>query len=281
MSELGGGGETGGGGEVPANDNVAPGGEGGEGGEHADIGARGPSQESAGTAQAVNDDLPPQQAANDNLPRQGGTGDEDSTAQTSAVDAQRHEAARRAGLRDVAANHPEDYVPSDAPPPQVDRPHQSPETWIDQINPGNEDPARRNNCGECARATQSTWQGEPAVAAATRDPGSGGELDAVMFEATGTESTPTSIEEVGARLAELGPGSSAIVGVTWQGEEGRGHWFNAVNDAGTVKALDGQYGLVEDWPPSRTGVGYDASEMDTVGAIFFDASGRVVDRAGK
>jgi Papain fold toxin 1, glutamine deamidase len=35
--------------------------------------------------------------------------------------------------------------------------------------------------------------------------------------------------QIGRRLAELGPGSSAIVGCDWA--DGGGHWFNAINDA--------------------------------------------------
>jgi hypothetical protein len=208
------------------------------------------------SAAPANDNAAPLDAANDTVER-----------------AQRDD-ARRAGLRDVSASHPEDYVPSDAPAPQIDRPHQSPEAWIDAVNPDRTAPGRDNNCGECARATQSTWQGEPAVAAAMRDPKSGGEGDEVMVEAAGAELTPTSIDEVGQRLADLGPGSSAVVGIGWQ--DGDGHWFNAVNDSGSVKAVDGQLGRVEGWPPSKAGVGYDASEMESVEAIFFDANGRVV-----
>jgi hypothetical protein len=80
--------------------------------------------------------------------------------------------------------------------------------------------------------------------------------------------------EIGHRMTELGPGSSAIVGCDWWG--GGGHWFNAVNDAGNVKAVDGQFGRVEDWPPSPRGVGSDESIMRISDVIFFYSDGRVV-----
>jgi Papain fold toxin 1, glutamine deamidase len=255
MNEYDGGGDAGAsdGPEVPAHENIAP------QSEYPDVGSRGPGGSSGEASDPVRDN---------------GVGKSEATGSSLDDTTDGEVGAPRAGLRDVPASHPENYVPSDAPLPHVDRPHQSPETWIEEVNPDRTAPGRYNNCGECARATQSTWQGEPVVAAAMRDPDSGGEEDEVMEEAVGVELTATSIDEVGQRLVDLGPGSSAVVGVGWQ--DGNGHWFNAVNDAGTVKAVDGQIGSVEGWPPSKAGVGYDASEMESVEAIFFDADGRVV-----
>lgn len=82
------------------------------------------------------------------------------------------------------------------------------------------------------------------------------------------------MSDVEHRLYELGPGSSAVVG--FDREDGGGHWFNAVNDGGTVKAIDGQVGRVEPWPPSVDGVGYDETYMSRSDAIFFTADGKVV-----
>jgi hypothetical protein len=80
--------------------------------------------------------------------------------------------------------------------------------------------------------------------------------------------------EVGRCLEKLGPGSSAIVGCQWT--EHGAHWFNAFNDAGTVKAVDAQSDLVGSWPPSQDGVGFDESRMRFSHAIFFDPDGKVL-----
>jgi hypothetical protein len=50
-----------------------------------------------------------------------------------------------------------------------------------------------------------------------------------------------------------------VVGCDWK--YGGGHWFNAVNDGGTVKAIDGQGGSVEPWPPSAQNLGFDESDI--------------------
>ncbi|MGZ7046622.1 MAG: toxin glutamine deamidase domain-containing protein, partial [Candidatus Aminicenantales bacterium] len=66
------------------------------------------------------------------------------------------------------------------------------------------------------------------------------------------------MSEVEQRPRDLGPGSSAVVGCDWEGSND-GHWFNAVNDGGTIKAVDGQKGKAETWPPSVQGVGFKES----------------------
>lgn len=181
----------------------------------------------------------------------------------------------QAGERvDIAARYPADYVPSDRPRPEMDGPHQAPETWIDGINPEREKPGRNNNCGECSRAVDSTWGGEPRVAAALADRYAGGEPIGRMTEWTDTPPVHASMAEVGQRLTELGPGSSAVVGCDWK--IGGGHWFNAVNDDGNVMAVDGQSGKVENWPPSAHGLGFDESSMRWSDAIFFKADRKVV-----
>jgi hypothetical protein len=76
------------------------------------------------------------------------------------------------------------------------------------------------------------------------------------------------------RLDKLGPGSSAIVGCDWK--TGGGHWFNAINEAGTVQAVDGQKGRVEAWPPTLKGLRYDESRMRYSEAIFFTPDGKAV-----
>jgi papain fold toxin 1 (glutamine deamidase) of polymorphic toxin system len=177
-----------------------------------------------------------------------------------------------AGRPDMAARYPADYVPASGPPPDVAGPHERPEAWAGGINPDNGD----NNCGECARAVDSTWNGNPAAAAAMSDADAPGEPVARMAEWSGQEPTAASMSDVGRKLEELGPGSSAVVGCDWK--DGGGHWFNAVNDGGAVKAVDGQSGSVEGWPPSPDGLGFDETDMRQSDAVFFTADGKVAKR---
>jgi hypothetical protein len=174
----------------------------------------------------------------------------------------------------MARKYPADYVRSGHEAPEVHRPHESPANWIREVNHDEDLPGRRNNCGECARAVCSTWYGRPATAAAMADPDAGGEPSRRMTEWAGHRPEPATMAEIGCRLTELGPGSSAIVGCDWW--TGGGHWFNAVNDAGDVKAVDGQFGRVEDWPPSPRGVGFDESIMRISDVVFFYPDGRAV-----
>jgi hypothetical protein len=80
--------------------------------------------------------------------------------------------------------------------------------------------------------------------------------------------------DINQRLSELGPGSSAVIGCDWK--TGGGHWFSAVNDGGTIKAVDGQSGAVEAWPPSRSGLHFDETMMRYSDAIYFGTDGKVV-----
>jgi len=96
-----------------------------------------------------------------------------------------------------------------------------------------------------------------------------------MAEWAGQRPVPASMAEIGRRLTELGPGSSAIVGRDWKGLDA-GHWFNAVNDGGVVKTVDGQRNRVGTWPPALREVRFDESLMEFSDAIFFDTDGKVV-----
>jgi hypothetical protein len=181
----------------------------------------------------------------------------------------------RPGHPDIRDRYPSDYkLATDAPPPQIDGSHTPAEEWASAINPDKQVPERRVNCGDCSRSVDSTWHGFPAVAAAVDYPRVLGEDPARMTEWAGTRPRPVSMADIGKQLGELGPGSSAIVGCDWK--TGRGHWFNAVNDSGTVKAVDGQSGKVEAWPPTRPGLGFDESRMRYSDAIFFTPDGKVV-----
>jgi len=177
---------------------------------------------------------------------------------------------------DIAARYPTDYVPASDPPPRTEGPHEQPEGWINEINPDRDAPGRDNNCGECSRAVNNTWDGEPAAAAAMSDPDAGGEPVDRMTAWAGQAPATASMSEIQQQLTDLGPGSSAIVGCDWK--HGGGHWFNAVNDGGTVKAVDGQSGNVETWPPSAHGLGFDETDMRYSDAIFFTTDGQVAKR---
>jgi hypothetical protein len=95
-----------------------------------------------------------------------------------------------------------------------------------------------------------------------------------MAEWAGQKPVPTSMGEIGRRLAELGAGSLAIVG--FDRYSGGGHWFNAVNHDGTVLAIDGQSGKLGTWPPTSLGSGFDERKMRYSDAIFFTPDGKVV-----
>jgi hypothetical protein len=160
------------------------------------------------------------------------------------------------------------------PPPRVEGPGEHPARWVGDIYPGRERQERPNNCGECARAADSTWHGLPATAAELANRRVGGERPATMIEWAGRSPEPASMDDIARRLRELGPGSSAVVG--FDREDAPGHWFNAVNHEGTVLAVDGQAARFEDWPPSKDGLGFDESGMSYSEAIYFTADGKVV-----
>jgi hypothetical protein len=174
---------------------------------------------------------------------------------------------------DVPRLYPPEYRPSAESPPEVEGPHERPATWAGHVNEDRAAPGRDINCGECARAVQRTWEGDPHIAAAMAEQLPGEPIDR-MADWASQWPQDTTMTQVGERLTELGPGSSAIVGCDWKG--GGGHWFNAVNHDGTVTAVDGQSSRTEAWPPSVGGLGYDESRMRHSDAIFFDAGGRIV-----
>ena len=172
--------------------------------------------------------------------------------------------------------YPHDYQRPTHDPPRVGGPHEPPEKWVIDINLDMDLPGRDVNCGECARAVHGTWHGEPAAAAAMSDPDSDGEDTPRMTEWAGLAPRRATMTEIGRHLEQLGPGSSAIVGCDWARPNTGGHWFNAVNDAGTVKAVDGQSSRVETWPPSIHGFGWDESRIENLDALFFTSDGKVV-----
>lgn len=175
----------------------------------------------------------------------------------------------------IAEKYSKEYRASDHEPSPIDGPHQPPERWIEDINFDENRKGRNENCGECARAVQSAWQGEPAVAAAIASAWAGGEPPSRMTEWAGRDAKPVSMADISHHLEKLGPGSSAIIGCDWAPPRAGGHWFNAVNDSGMIKAVDGQVAKVEPWPPSMGGLKFDESQMKLSEAIFFTPDGKV------
>jgi hypothetical protein len=92
---------------------------------------------------------------------------------------------------------------------------------------------------------------------------------------TDGDRVPTTFADIEGRLDALGPGSSTIVGVLWN--DGGGHWFNAFNDKGVVRASDGRSGRSEPWPRTEAHLGFDETECATAFAVFVDSDGRHLD----
>ena len=127
-------------------------------------------------------------------------------------------------------------------------PYESPERWVADINGGGKDlPGRDVNCVDCTRAVEANWRGHDAVAAPLGESLRRGTSAARLEEWSGGDLIPASTAEVEARLVEMGPNSSAMLVSRWR--NGTAHAFNAVNDGGVVKWVDGQLARVSIWPP--------------------------------
>ncbi len=126
----------------------------------------------------------------------------------------------------------------------------NPDSWAQYINPDKDNPGRRFNCADCTRAGESTWRGNPQVAA-ERLPGPDGrirgESPSRIEDWAGDRFQPASMKDIGERLDRMGPGSSALVAV--KGDWGGGHAINGFNEGGTVQYRDFQRGTSGDWPP--------------------------------
>ncbi|MFN2555885.1 MAG: toxin glutamine deamidase domain-containing protein [Nitriliruptorales bacterium] len=107
---------------------------------------------------------------------------------------------------------------------------------IRDVNPGYPSPGRKMNCVNCAVATDATLAGRPASAL----PGSPTPIAALEEHFGGTFKAVASPSEVSASLHEAGPGARGII--FGYRSTGVGHVFNAVNQRGTVRFLDGQIG---------------------------------------
>jgi hypothetical protein len=103
---------------------------------------------------------------------------------------------------------------------------------IRAINPGR----GTMNCVNCAIATDALWAGRPA-SALLGGPYKIGALEQIFGAKF---SVPVDIGKVVEALSAPGSGSRAIV--FGMRSSGVGHVFNAVNQHGTIRFLDGQTG---------------------------------------
>lgn len=173
--------------------------------------------------------------------------------------------------------YPGEYAPPvNAAQPEIFGLFQHPSTFINDVNPGGPGaPGRGDNCGECARAVERNWRGEPQVAAAMTVKQIPGEPLSRMEEWIGSSAKNITYAEIANLLTEAGAGSSAIIGQYWKKND-EAHWCNAVNDAGRILVVDGQSGILEDWPPSTDGVGWDENLVANSIAIIRGTNGKVI-----
>jgi hypothetical protein len=127
--------------------------------------------------------------------------------------------------------------------------------WIKEINPNYHSPfipPGKNpyhvNCGSCAFAVESRFQGKTDAVASAQNIGT----DAGMEYATGKKCVYMSVNDIEQKLISMGPGSHLICGInrhpTPFGRPQAGHWFNAFYDGNKVYTIDGQSGQIYDWP---------------------------------
>lgn len=127
---------------------------------------------------------------------------------------------------------------------------QSISEWITKINPhyGNPFfPQSKVNCGSCAFAIEQRLNGDQTATASLTNIGT----DEGMERATGKTCTYMSVDDIGNKLKELGPGSHLIVGINRRLPNGKpisGHWFNAFYDGEKIYTLEGQSGKILEWP---------------------------------
>ncbi|SNQ50422.1 hypothetical protein FRACA_460012 [Frankia canadensis] len=177
------------------------------------------------------------------------------------------------GMDDVWRRYPGEYLLPE-PKSDVAGGRRAPAEWVREVNPEPEADGRGYNCGECTRAVELSWRGEPSTAAALADPEVQGESIDRMREWAGSTERRTSSAGIERDLQNAGPGSSALVLVRWR--TGGAHWFNAVNDGGRVLAVDGQEGAAEPWPPTEAITGFSDRRIAHYYSILFDGDGRPV-----
>ena len=119
--------------------------------------------------------------------------------------------------------------------------------WIEDINPNFDefdiDSPYSNNCGSCAYAVYQRLEGNTDIVADAQNVPYNEDMESL----TGMDQVSMSPWDIEKTLLAEGEGAHAIIGI--DRAEGPGHWFNAVNIDGVVKAVDGQTGEISDWPP--------------------------------
>ena len=125
------------------------------------------------------------------------------------------------------------------------------EGWLGNINPnytGSPFSPFSSNCGSCAFAVESRFNGDGVAVASERNIGT----DAGMEAVTGKTCQYMPVKEIEDHLIEQGPGSHLIIGInrypTIWGVQRAGHWFNAYYDGEKIYTIDGQNGKIYDWP---------------------------------
>jgi hypothetical protein len=96
-----------------------------------------------------------------------------------------------------------------------------------------------DNCVSCVIALDRTLGGNPSSAL----PISFGTLDEITHDLGGHFIDVYGPMHIGSILSQAGDGARGVVAVTYRSAS-VGHVFNAVNDSGTIRFLDGQSGLV-------------------------------------
>lgn len=189
------------------------------------------------------------------------------------------EVAEPPSIERVEQAFPDLYHYDQRPPIVETERFRSPAEWVADRNPGfqEESPGRDTNCGDASRSSEYTWRGldTRAVPINVEVAGDGGEQLRVMEHWSPGDRVSTTFGDIQRGLEQLGPGSSAIVGVDFI--EGGGHWLNGFNDGGRIIASDGQTGLTKEWPPDES-LGVAESDCFAVDATFIDASGRHLTR---
>jgi hypothetical protein len=158
-------------------------------------------------------------------------------------------------LREFRDEFPKEYDEPEIPRKSVE-PFGDPQTIAEGINPKRDEGiAYQTNCADCARSVEDTWRGNKEVAAGLvpRNDGSDeGEYRDRMERWAGEPMRDVeNMDDIHQKLLDGGHGSSAIIGTEYKDEYGDtyGHFFNAANDGGTVKVIDGQLGESYDWKP--------------------------------
>lgn len=126
--------------------------------------------------------------------------------------------------------------------------------WIKDINP-NYNPylppqmhPYNRNCGSCAFAVWNRLNGQKDIVASAHNIGT----DEAMENVTRKKCKYMPLQSIEEILRSRGPGSHMIVGInrhpTPFGRPQAGHWFNAFYDGERIYTIDGQCGMIYEWP---------------------------------